>query len=752
MDIQLSGCEKICEIEVWFTETITYLEIFIHPSVECPKNYSCGHCGMKVGNVKRIKLDHDEYLTGIFGRCSYLINSIGFTTNKRRIESCGGNGGNPFEMEYMRPISRIVVDSQVGKHKPLTARMIEKICIHASNINYNPATARFKSLLDLNLYKESLSFLKDHDKSEAEVDPLKRTTISGEVEFWSVLLSTKIEAEVIECAEMLNALSNESPLRESQMRRYQTLLNSFALDKEIQSNLKSLFQSVLKSKKIYNVKVIHESNCKRFCFDEAMIFDDHRNISFDKMRQQIIEYFPSLRERTFKLMYEDNEGDVITVSSDCELVEAFRIMNSMNVISFHVILLPEDLKPPVSNSVTELPQTSKEAQDSVTVVENNDITPENQLIEVPDSDVTEETSSQFASDSQFLRLSSTSSAPIDLPFNFALLNHVTFPDGSEVEPGTSLTKTWKVRNTGTSCWPVGTRPVAMDLQSTGSLSLQLQQLVSPGDEVDVSVQLKVPESVGHFHGAYRMQIPATEDSGIFETVFGSLLSVDLEVLDQESEWAFILHDEEKRDAEMDQQKGSATEREEDDDEDMFPSFSLYKSLLFDNAVEVVGNELNQSSIQSSGADTLKEIASLSRGVSAANCCDEKLIINTKHTVVSDEKEHNMKEMVTVSDEVGPTDSNPSEEIVKKCVDNPKEQLPVMIHAVETKELPLETSTPQSSVEFYRSMARAEEVDLLMSMGFGDMTVLLPLLEQHVNQMSEQMDMEAIQRIIAILLN
>jgi len=313
MDIQLSGSEKICEIELWFTETIRYIEIFIHPSVDSPKNYSCGYCGIKIGKVKRIKFDRDEYLTGIFGRFSKLIDCIGFITNKRHIEPCGGNGGSPFEMEYMRPISRIVVDIQA--HNSFSAVLIEKICIHASNIQYNPATARFFYLLESSHYKEALSFLKDHDKTEAEADPLRRTSISGEVDFWSVLLSTKIESELIECAELLNVIPDESHLRKTQLQRYQNLVDSFSLDKEIQSKLVSLFQSTLKAKKMYSMKVIHDSISKRFYLDEILISDENRSVNFNKMRHQIIEYFPSLsdRERQFSFLYEDNEGDVVRI-------------------------------------------------------------------------------------------------------------------------------------------------------------------------------------------------------------------------------------------------------------------------------------------------------------------------------------------------------------------------------------------------------------------------------------------------------
>ena len=131
----------------------------------------------------------------------------------------------------------------------------------------------------------------------------------------------------------------------------------------------------------------------------------------------------------------------------------------------------------------------------ILAIENNTTTEvaveeeESKVAEVADSSVMDETFAPVDSASQFLQLSQTS-APESVPFDFSLLHHVTFPDGSEVEPGTALTKTWRVRNTGTSCWPVGTGPVTMDSQLASSLMLQTNQAVSPGDEVDVSVQLK----------------------------------------------------------------------------------------------------------------------------------------------------------------------------------------------------------------------------------------------------------------------
>ena len=251
----------------------------------------------------------------------------------------------------------------------------------------------------------------------------------------------------------------------------------------------------------------------------------------------------------------------------------------------------------------------------------------------------------------------------------------------------------------------------------------------------------MPESIGHFHCAYRMQLPVAEDG---EAVFGNPLIVDLEVMEQESEWAFILHDEELRDVEQDKQKDPSEVVEDYDDEDMFPSISLYKS-LFDNAVEVGGCELDVSSIQSSGAATLQEIATLSRGgahVSTLNERDEVVVALPKYAADLAKSESSMENMLSFSEEVHRSDSRKVEEVVAKM----SELLPEVQNDVEAAD------SSDRKVEFNRSMARSKEMDLLRSMGFNDIQVLIPLLAQHVRKDMEEVDMEAMQRIIGTLLN
>ncbi len=48
------------------------------------------------------------------------------------------------------------------------------------------------------------------------------------------------------------------------------------------------------------------------------------------------------------------------------------------------------------------------------------------------------------------------SHPRDCTFDSAFVADVTVPEGTEIPPGKSFTKTWRVRNTGTCPWKAGT--------------------------------------------------------------------------------------------------------------------------------------------------------------------------------------------------------------------------------------------------------------------------------------------------------
>lgn len=83
---------------------------------------------------------------------------------------------------------------------------------------------------------------------------------------------------------------------------------------------------------------------------------------------------------------------------------------------------------------------------------------------------------------------------------------VTLPDGSEVAAGSQVTKTWRVRNAGTTTWGPGYELVYVRGESFGaSNAVPLGQTVAPGQTVDLSVPMTMPEATGVRTGFWQLR-------------------------------------------------------------------------------------------------------------------------------------------------------------------------------------------------------------------------------------------------------
>jgi hypothetical protein len=84
---------------------------------------------------------------------------------------------------------------------------------------------------------------------------------------------------------------------------------------------------------------------------------------------------------------------------------------------------------------------------------------------------------------------------------------VTVPDGTEIVPGESFKKTWRLRNSGSCTWTSGYELVFQSGNSMGApASVQITtSTVEPGEEVDVSVDLEAPVSSGTYQGYFKLR-------------------------------------------------------------------------------------------------------------------------------------------------------------------------------------------------------------------------------------------------------
>lgn len=83
----------------------------------------------------------------------------------------------------------------------------------------------------------------------------------------------------------------------------------------------------------------------------------------------------------------------------------------------------------------------------------------------------------------------------------------TYKDGTEVPPGTTFVKTWRLRNTGSCTWNASYSVVFISgdaLNAPASVQLTTGS-VAPGQEVDVSVTMKAPETSREYTGNWKLR-------------------------------------------------------------------------------------------------------------------------------------------------------------------------------------------------------------------------------------------------------
>jgi hypothetical protein len=86
------------------------------------------------------------------------------------------------------------------------------------------------------------------------------------------------------------------------------------------------------------------------------------------------------------------------------------------------------------------------------------------------------------------------------------VSDVTIPDGAEVQPGQTFTKTWRLRNMGVCSWNTSYALVFESGEAMSGDPVQnLAGNVAAGESVDVSITLKAPTTPGTYRGYWRIR-------------------------------------------------------------------------------------------------------------------------------------------------------------------------------------------------------------------------------------------------------
>ncbi len=84
----------------------------------------------------------------------------------------------------------------------------------------------------------------------------------------------------------------------------------------------------------------------------------------------------------------------------------------------------------------------------------------------------------------------------------------TVPDNSPVTAGTTFTKAWTVKNTGTCIWGPGYALVHYSDENMGAPAKVPLSVTYPGQTVDISVALAAPSALGSHRGNFVIKNPA----------------------------------------------------------------------------------------------------------------------------------------------------------------------------------------------------------------------------------------------------
>jgi hypothetical protein len=107
----------------------------------------------------------------------------------------------------------------------------------------------------------------------------------------------------------------------------------------------------------------------------------------------------------------------------------------------------------------------------------------------------------------------------------AFLADLDIVDYSLIYPGTSFTKTWRIKNIGTCTWTTDYRFTYISGDPMGADTIYLPRAVPPGGTIDISLQMKAPDIEEDYSNFWRLRNTAGE---IFGTTFFVAVEVSLD--------------------------------------------------------------------------------------------------------------------------------------------------------------------------------------------------------------------------------
>jgi hypothetical protein len=98
-------------------------------------------------------------------------------------------------------------------------------------------------------------------------------------------------------------------------------------------------------------------------------------------------------------------------------------------------------------------------------------------------------------------------------YGLSFVSDVSIPDNTQMDPGETFTKTWKVQNTGSCAWDAGFKFQLSGGNAMGATAVTLPSAVAAGATYDISVPMTAPNAAGTVRGNWRMSTAAGQFFG-----------------------------------------------------------------------------------------------------------------------------------------------------------------------------------------------------------------------------------------------
>ncbi len=109
------------------------------------------------------------------------------------------------------------------------------------------------------------------------------------------------------------------------------------------------------------------------------------------------------------------------------------------------------------------------------------------------------------------------------------ITDVTIPDYSELETGEEITKTWRIKNAGSTTWTTGYVIEYEKGEKLGAATqIPLGEEVAPGEMIDISIDFRVPTATGEYTSYWILKNEENQRVGVADE--GKYLSLYMVIL------------------------------------------------------------------------------------------------------------------------------------------------------------------------------------------------------------------------------